>query len=209
MTNAKAAVRRLGVYGGTFDPPHMGHLVAAESVREQLGLDRVLFVPAGIPPHKNAGEVAPARHRYLMTVLATLGNPHFATSRFEIERAEPSYTVVTLRALKEEYGPEAELFFILGADALLELPTWREPAAVLELATMVAVTRPGYSLAPVAERLGDLYRVHQDRIVFVEVPALDIAATDIRERVRAGRSIRYLVPDMVREYIERHGLYRG
>lgn len=200
-------VRRLGVYGGTFDPPHLGHLVAAESVCDSLGLDRVVFVPSGTPPHKSASEVTDAEHRYAMTVLATQGNPRFFASRIEVDRSEPSYTVETLRLLRQEYGASTELFFIIGADALLGLNTWREPHEVLRLCKMVAMTRPGYSLEDLPKRLGALFDTHAERILFTEVPAFDVSASRIRERRRTGESIRYLVPDAVREYIETHGLY--
>lgn len=209
MCESGNAKRRVGVYGGTFDPPHLGHLVAAQSVLDMWYLDEVLFIPSGTPPHKDQHEVTPARHRYLMTLLATLDNPRFSTSRIELDRDAPSFTVDTLRQLRDESEEDVELFFIIGVDAILGLPTWKEPQAVLELCHMVVVGRPGYAHESIAGHLGDLYTNYGHRIHFAEIPAIEVSASDIRTRVREGASIRYLVPDMVREYIEAHGLYRN
>lgn len=187
----------------------MGHLIAAQSVLDAWCLDEVVFVPSGTPPHKNPDEVTPARHRYMMTLLATLDNPQFSTSRLELDRPAPSFTVDTLRQLHGEHPDGVELFFILGLDAMIGLPTWKEPQEVLELCHMIVVGRPGYAQEAVAQSLGDMYTRYGHRIHFADIPAVDISASDLRSRVREGRSIRYLVPDMVREYIEAHGLYRG
>lgn len=201
--------KRIGIFGGTFDPPHLGHLVAAESVREEHNLDEVIFVPSGGPPHKSAGGVSSARHRFLMTALATVGNSAFSTSRIELDRPPPSFTVDTLRQLRAERGDATDLHFIIGADALLELRTWKSPDEVLRLCRMVAVTRPGFALSSIPERLGELFEHHADRILVTQIPALDVSASEVRRRIQTGRSIRYLVPDMVREYIEAHQLYQG
>lgn len=209
MSKSSASGRkRIGVFGGTFDPPHLGHLVAAETVREVHDLDEVIFIPAGVPPHKGA-QVTAARHRFLMTVLSVVGHPDFTVSRIELDRPPPSFTVDTLRQLRSERDDIDELYFILGADALLELHTWKEPEEVLSLCRMVAVTRPGFSLEQLAARLGELYTRHRERILITTIPALDVSASDIRRRVREGRSIRYLVPDMVRDYILSNKLYVG
>lgn len=207
MCDSGNTERRLGVYGGTFDPPHIGHLVAAQSVLDTWYLDEVLFIPSGTPPHKDPDDVTPARHRYMMTLLATLDNPKFSTSRLELDRPAPSFTVDTLRHIRSEHPEGLEVFFILGVDAIMGLPTWKDPEGVLELCHMVVVTRPGYSHEAVAQSLGDLYTRYGHRIHFAEIPAIDVSASEVRARVREGRSIRYLVPDMVREYIETHGLY--
>ena len=181
--------------GGTFDPIHHGHLVAAEEARYAFSLDRVLFIPAGQPWQKER-HVAPAEERYEMTVLATKDNPAFEVSRLEIERDGPTYTVDTLRELHLQI-PDAELFFITGADAILEILSWKDPHDALELATFVAVTRPGYLL--------DKLPSHE--IAVLEIPALAISSTDIRARVAEGRPIRYLAPDAVAAHIKVRGLY--
>jgi len=197
---------RLGVLGGTFDPIHTGHLIAAEAVRERCRLDRVLFVPAGTPPHKLAGEVTPARHRYLLTCLATLNNPFFEVDRVDLDREGPSYTLETIRALKRKYR-EAELFFIMGADSLLDLPSWHEPAALLASCRFIVTTRPGWDLAEAEARLGTLLAENRERIEFVEIPGIEVSSSEIRRRLAQGGSVRYLVPDLVLRYIEAHRLY--
>ena len=188
--------------GGTFDPIHHGHLVAAEEARVALSLERVLFVPAGRPWQKERSDVSGAEHRYEMTRRATADNDEFDVSSIEIQREGPTYTIDTLRAVGTEH-PGAELHFITGADATLEILTWKDPEEALDLATFVAVTRPGHDLGKLAS-LG-----YRDRIVVLEIPALSISSTDIRRRVAEGRPIRYLVPESVRLYIDENGLYRA
>jgi len=193
--------------GGTFDPVHFGHLVAAEAARHAFNLERVIFVPSGLPPHKAGEHVSDSEHRYLMTVLATIDNPRFAVSRLEIDRPGYSYTVDTVRQLLRLSGPDTDLFFITGADAVLEILTWKEPDNLLRLCRFVAATRPGYPPEQLI-RLGlQLKRQHEAAIEPLEVPALAISSSDIRQRVREGRPIRYLVPRSVEHYIIRHGLY--
>ena len=195
-------VMRVGIMGGTFDPIHHGHLVAAEETRHRLSLDAVLFVPTGDPWQKSHSGVSPAADRLRMVELAIADNQAFEASRVEIDREGPTYTIDTLRALREERGAD-ELFFITGADAILEILSWKEPDEALGLATFVAVTRPGYDLS----RLGSLPEL--ERVVVVEIPALAISSTDIRRRVADGWPIRYLVPASVASYIAEHGLYRA
>ncbi len=197
---------RLGVFGGTFDPIHFGHLRIAEEARERLALDRVLFIPAQVSPFKTGEQVSSGAHRAEMIRIATQGNPGFALSTFEIERPGPSFTVETLRHLRAE-DPAAELFFLTGTDALAGLPRWHQPGALLELAKFVAVTRPGVSEEEVQAALSALPVDWHGRITFMRMPGLDISATDIRARVRAGRSIRYLTPLGVVEYVWAQGLY--
>jgi len=192
--------RRLGVMGGTFDPIHHGHLVCASEVASLFELDEVVFVPTGMPWQKHEGEVSPAEHRYLMTVIATSTNPMFTVSRMEIDREGPTYTIETLRRLREERG-DVDLFFITGADAMAQILTWRDPAEMLELAHFVGATRPGYSLADL-----DL---PADSVSLVEIPALAISSSDCRRRVREGKPIWYLVPDSVVRYIDKAHLYAG
>ncbi|HEX9890516.1 MAG TPA: nicotinate-nucleotide adenylyltransferase [Actinomycetota bacterium] len=190
--------------GGTFDPIHYGHLVTAEGALVRFALDSVLFVPTGQPWMKEARDVTPAEHRYLMTVIATSSNPRFHVSRIEIERQGSTYTVDTLRDLSEEYGSGTELYFITGADAVLEIFHWKDPEEILGLAHVIAATRPGYDIATFEAEAP----TRHPHITVLDVPALAISSTDIRERVRHGEPIRYLVPDGVQTYIEKWELYR-
>ncbi|MFB6575112.1 nicotinate-nucleotide adenylyltransferase [Kocuria palustris] len=189
---------RLGVMGGTFDPIHHGHLVAASEVAAVFDLDEVVFVPTGQPWQKSGSEVSDAEHRYLMTVVATAANPRFSVSRVDIDRHGPTYTVDTLRDLNE-LRPDSDLFFITGADVLSEILSWHGAEDIWDLAHFVGVTRPGHELS-VPEGAGD--------VVLVEVPAMAISSTDCRARVRSGQPVWYLVPDGVVQYIGKYGLYR-
>ena len=189
---------RLGVMGGTFDPIHHGHLVAASEVQARFGLDEVVFVPTGMPWHKN--EVTPSEHRYLMTVIATASNPRFTVSRVDIDREGPTYTIDTLRDLRDS-RPGAELFFITGADAIAQILSWKDHAELWELAHFVAVSRPGHVLSTDG--------LPGDDVSQLEVPALAISSTDCRARVRRGNPVWYLVPDGVVQYIAKHHLYRS
>ncbi|NLY55429.1 MAG: nicotinate-nucleotide adenylyltransferase [Firmicutes bacterium] len=198
---------RLGIMGGTFDPIHYGHLMTAEEARDQYRLDKVLFVPSGHPPHKPESSVTESKHRYLMTVLATLTNPAFEVSRVDIDREGITYTIDTVTDLKALF-PHDQLFFITGADAILEIITWKDAHRLLGLCDFIAATRPGYSIEALETKLGALYTSYRDCFHFVEVPALAISSTDIRQRVRAGRPIRYLVPETVDHYIRKNRLYQ-
>jgi nicotinate-nucleotide adenylyltransferase len=195
--------RRLGVMGGTFDPIHYGHLVTAEEALVQFALDSVVFVPTGRPWMKQDRVVSPAEDRYLMTVIATASNPRFHVSRVEIDRDGPTYTVDTLRTLAERY-PDAELYFVTGADAMLEILEWKDPGEVLSSAHFIAATRPGYDLA----RFESMELARKTSVSRMSIPALAISSTDIRDRVLDGRPIRYLVPEGVKSYIEKAELYR-
>lgn len=195
--------RRLGVMGGTFDPIHHGHLLTAEEAAVQFGLHQVIFVPTGRPWMKADREVTPAEHRYLMTVIATASNPRFTVSRIEIDRPGPTYTVDTLRALRQQH-PDAELFFVTGADAMLEIFHWKDPEELFALAHFIAATRPGYDLAHFEAEAPTAH----PKVTVMNIPALAISSTDIRQRVREGRPIRYLLPEGVKSYIEKEGLYR-
>jgi nicotinate-nucleotide adenylyltransferase len=199
---------RLGILGGTFDPIHYGHLVAAEECRVRLGLDVVLFVPAGQPPHKRGRVISPAEDRVEMVRLAIASNPGFQLSRIEVDRTGPSYTVDTLARLREEYGPAVQLYFVVGMDALSEILTWHHPARIVALCQVVAVTRPGFPGLDLADLEPEIPEARQ-RITLLEVPELRISASDLRRRVAAGLPIRYQVPEPVEEYIRRRGLYRG
>jgi nicotinate-nucleotide adenylyltransferase len=196
--------KRLGVMGGTFDPIHHGHLVTAEEARAQFNLDEVLFVPTGHPWMKAHENVSPAEHRYLMTVIATASNPHFNVSRVEVDREGPTYAVETLRQLRDDQGAGTELFFVMGADAMLEILQWKEPQELFELARFIAATRPGYDLTVFQNETP----AHDASVSVMPIPALAISSTDIRARVAEGRPIQYLVPEGVEYYIEKVGLYR-
>lgn len=199
--------RKIGIMGGTFDPIHTGHLVTAEAVRIEYGLEKVLFIPAANPPHKQKSKVTPAMHRYIMTVMATYSNAHFYVSPIELERPGLSYTIDTLQKLIEQYGDKTEFYFITGADAVADLPTWYKIDQLLELVYFIAATRPGCicSLDDVIKKFGVKGRKKIQRLA---TPELEISSTDIRERVRQGRSIKYIVPESVENYISKEGLYQ-
>jgi nicotinate-nucleotide adenylyltransferase len=191
--------QRVGIMGGTFDPIHHGHLVAASEVGERYALDEVVFVPTGQPWQKGSS-VSPAEDRYLMTVIATASNPRFRVSRVDIDRHRPTYTVDTLRDLRAEYGDEAELFFITGADALDKILSWKDVAELFSLAHFIGVTRPGFTLSDA--------HLPADAVSLVQVPAMAISSSDCRARVAVGKPIWYLVPDGVVQYITKRHLYR-
>lgn len=186
--------------GGTFDPIHHGHLVAASEVQALFGLEQVVFVPTGQPWQKSQTDVSPAEHRYLMTVIATASNPRFTVSRVDIDRPGPTYTIDTLRDLRAE-RPDDELFFITGADALADILSWKDADALWELAYFVGVTRPGHVLSDKG--------LPEDRVTLQEVPAMAISSTDCRARVAGGEPVWYLVPDGVVQYINKYCLYTG
>ncbi|MEV7790656.1 nicotinate-nucleotide adenylyltransferase [Streptomyces sp. NPDC087512] len=197
---ARTGKRRLGVMGGTFDPIHHGHLVAASEVAAQFHLDEVVFVPTGEPWQKSHRAVSAAEDRYLMTVVATVENPQFSVSRIDIDRGGPTYTVDTLRDLRA-LNPDTDLFFITGADALAQILTWRDSEELFSLAHFIGVTRPGHTLSDAGLPKGG--------VSLIEVPALAISSTDCRARVAQGEPVWYLVPDGVVRYIDKRQLYRG
>jgi nicotinate-nucleotide adenylyltransferase len=199
-----AKPKRMGVMGGTFDPIHYGHLVTAEAALSEFQLDEVVFVPTGQPWMKANRDVAAPEDRYLMTVIATSSNPRFWVSRIEIERDGPTYTVETLQELRRQAGDGVDLFFITGADAILEIFQWKDPEEVLSLAHFIGATRPGYDVA----RFEREAPTRHPNISVMSVPALAISSSDIRRRVRDSRPIRYLVPEGVQTYIEKSRLYR-
>ena len=193
--------RRVGVMGGTFDPIHHGHLVAASEVQAWFDLDEVVFVPTGDPWQKADRDVSPAEHRYLMTVIATASNPRFTVSRVDIDRGGPTYTIDTLKDLTQTLR-DTDLYFITGADALAEIFTWRDASELFELARFVGCTRPGYEMAP-----STLHGIPHDRVTILEIPALAISSSECRERRAKGEPVWYLVPDGVVQYIVKHDLY--
>lgn len=205
VTYAGGCLQRIGIMGGTFDPIHLGHLCCAEQVKCACHLDTVLFVPAGNPAFKQDREVACAQDRLAMCELATASNPDFVVSALEVEREGITYTVDTLQELRAMYGPAPELCLIMGADAAAGVPLWKNASEVAELATLLVVERPGSdkteALLPTLSQAGNF------KVEVVSAPLLDISSTDLRKRVSDGKTIRYLVPDDVRDYIRDHDLY--
>lgn len=196
---------RLGIMGGTFDPIHNGHLVAAEQAYDDLNLDIVAFMPAGKPAFKQNKEVSSEEDRYAMTLLATSDNPHFVATRFEVDRPGVTYTAETLRDLRALYPKNVEFYFITGADAITEIVSWKDADIIADLAHLVAATRPGYDLSKAEEIISSSeydFDVH-----YLEVPALSISSTDLRSRMSNSQSLRYLTPDPVIGYAKKHGLY--
>ena len=203
--SAAGSSPRLGVIGGTFDPPHYGHLVLAENGRVQLRLERVLFVLAGQPPHKPNWPITPVHHRLAMVEAAIADNPAFALSRVDLDRPGPHYTVEMLALLRQEY-PGAELFFLMGGDSLAEFPGWRDPAGIVRQARLAVMPRAGYE--PDLEMLEQAVPGLRERLVRLDAPYLDIAASDLRRHVREGLPLRYLVPPPVEDYIREFHLYQ-
>ncbi|MGQ9517353.1 MAG: nicotinate-nucleotide adenylyltransferase [Anaerolineae bacterium] len=203
---AGVAPRRLGILGGTFDPVHFGHLLLAEQAREILELQQVLFVPAGVPPHKLDESHTPTEHRLRMLELAIADQPAFAISRVDVDRPGPHYSVDMVRLIGENQEPGTELFFLMGMDSLAHILSWHRPDLLIQLCTLAVAGRPGYAcdLDGLERQLPGLRR----RIRFFDMPLVEISGEDIRRRIRLGRSIRYLAPEPVRQYIEAYGLYR-
>lgn len=199
---------RFGIMGGSFDPIHYGHLMLAEQIRTQFHLDKVYFVPVGNAPHKKAGQMTDKLHRYEMTVLATMTNPGFSVSRIEIDSDTVSYTINTIKKLKEQIGEEDKLYFITGADALIELETWKSYEELLGICKFIAATRPGIDRSKLELKIQDLKERYDADISITTVPALAISSTDIRSRVETGQSIRYLLPESVEHYIHKKDLYK-
>ncbi|HQA07817.1 MAG TPA: nicotinate-nucleotide adenylyltransferase [Syntrophomonadaceae bacterium] len=204
MTHRKA----IGILGGTFDPVHYGHLVAAQYAAYGFHLNRVIFMPAAQPPHKNAVNVLEARHRLAMIQLAIADNPVFEMSTLEIERSGISYTVDTVETMLRTY-PDMDLYFIMGMDSLYILDTWKDVQRLVAMCRFIVVTRPNYCLNRSEPALQAVPEQFWDRADFLEIPAMDISSTDLRARVRQGKPIRYLVPPAVEKYIYDHALYQG
>lgn len=200
--------KKIAIMGGTFDPIHYGHLVAAETVRALINAEKVLFIPTGRPPHKNNKTVEHDEHRYLMTVLATANNPYFNVSRIEIDRPGITYTIDTIQSLKKICSPETEIYFITGADAINEILTWKNTVELFKICKFVAVTRPGYDKDSLLKTLNSYKEKYEINLIFAEVPALSISSTDIRNRVISQKPIKYLLPDEVEQYIMKFGLYK-
>lgn len=200
-------MRRVGVLGGTFDPPHIGHLILAEEAWWQLGLDRVLLVPAGDPPHKRGAPLSAAAHRVRMVELAIADNPHFELSRVDVDRPGPHYTIDMIHLLRRQLGPETEIFFLMGLDSLAELPNWHRAADLIAACRLAALTRPAVELD--WERLERQLPGIRERVVLLNMPELEIASHVLQQRVRAGRPIRYQVLPAVEKYVREKGLYQS
>ena len=208
MTDHTCLSRRVGIMGGTFDPIHFGHLLAAQEALCRLRLDEVIFVPTGNSYQKSYRNVTPAEERYMMTFLATLDNPQFSVSRLEIDREDPSHTVDTLREMRYWYaGQNVEFFFITGIDALMNMDTWAEYETIPELCTIVAANRPGYENE--SYKLDNLSEKVRSKVLRLEIPLLSISSTEIRQRVAVCENLRYLLPHSVEQYIYKRGLYKN
>lgn len=208
IAECRLPIARIGVLGGTFDPVHLGHLILADEAREVLRLDRLLLMPAAQPWRKVEREVTPAHHRLAMLRLAVADNSAFDVSTLEIDRGGPTFTVDTLAALRAEMDASADLVFILGEDALLDMPHWRDPAGILRLARLGVAARPGRPPIDI-DALERAMPGVSERVEVITMPQIGISSTDIRRRVREGRSVRYLLPQAVQDYIVDHGLYRA
>lgn len=201
-------VNRIAIMGGTFNPIHYGHLVMAEAVRCHYNIDNILFIPSGHPPHKDNNEVLDKEHRFLMSVLATDSNPNFFVSRIELDREGVTYTIDTINQLVEIYGKDTKIYFIAGADVFNEiLTTWKDPAQLFQKCTFIAATRPEYNKDELLESMNKIKKKYKANFHFIEVPALSISSTDIRNRVKEGKSIKYLVPETVENYIYKCHIY--
>lgn len=198
----------IGIMGGTFDPPHFGHLLAAEWARFEFGLDKVIFVPAASPPHKNNRRITSAEHRYRMVQIAISDNPFFDISPVEIEREGKSYTVDTIAYFKEAYAG-VDFYFIMGADSLLTLETWKNTELLVTMCNFIAVTRPGYTIPADFWKNSRLAFSLKEKLYLMEIPGMDISSSEIRGRVRKNKPIKYLLPRELEEYINDHKLYRG
>lgn len=199
----------IGIMGGAFDPIHLGHLLAAEEARETYNLEKVIFVPAGYPPHKRGELLSHSEHRYMMTVMATITNPYFKVSRIELDASTHSYTYTldTVKQFIKIFGPQKELFFITGADAILNIITWKDFDELLKICKFIAVTRPGYCLSRLKETLGSVHADLIPRILILPIPGVAVSSTDIRKRVKGGKTIKYLTTLSVEKYILKHKLY--
>lgn len=199
----------IGIMGGSFNPIHIGHLVVAEEARVKYNLKKVIFIPVGIPGYKKRTKLIDPERRFVMTLLATVSNPYFFVSRIEIDRKGKCYTYDTIKELREIYPEDSyDLYFITGADAVLSILTWKNPRELLQMCYFIAATRPGYSLKRLKEKLGKIGECCIDKVFPLQVPALSISSTLIRERIRKGYTIKYLVPKEVEDYIYKNNLYK-
>ena len=208
----RKAARKIGLIGGSFDPIHFGHLLAAQGAAERLGMERVVFIPAKQPPHKRYRHLVSFEHRYAMVKIAIRGNPQFKVSDVEMRRGGKSYSIDTIHMLRAEYGADSKMYFIVGADMVSDLPTWKDVAELVKLVFFAVVVRPGYNylrdLEAIRGRMGDRF-VQETRRNIIHIPPNGVSATEIRRRLRTGKPIRYLVPESVERYIRKHNLYKN
>ncbi|MCR1900229.1 nicotinate-nucleotide adenylyltransferase [Irregularibacter muris] len=204
----KEKPEKIGILGGTFDPIHYGHLVIAQWAKEEFSLDKVLFVPAGTPPHKLHKEVLMGKHRYRMTTLATNTNPNFKVSSMEMNRLGPSYTIDTIKDLRKEYGKDTFLYFITGADSVLDFYTWKDYEELIKSCYFIAATREGYDVEKFNQRIEEIHELFGHRIFKMDIPDLDISSTNLRKRINQGKSVKYLLPETVEQYIIENKLYK-
>lgn len=211
QTRRSTERRSIGLIGGTFDPIHLAHLILAEEVRVALGLTEMVFIPAGEPPHKMRKPITPIHHRLAMVELAITANPHFTISRIEVDRSGPSYLVDTLHLLREQWGDEVDISFVIGWDSLEDFPGWYKPEQILaQLTHLIAVRRPGYvDDVEYNKKLETRLPGLKERLYIVPVPQLDISSTDLRQRIAARRPVTYQIPEAVERYIFKHGLYQS
>ncbi len=207
ISKSNKKFKKIGIMGGTFDPIHYGHLVIAEQIRSAYGLEKVIFIPTGIPPHKINLRITKSKHRYFMTLLATITNPYFEVSKIEIESHAISYTISTIKKLKKIYSDTTQLYFMIGADALCEIETWKNIKELFQLCHFIAATRPSLESLQVDAEIAELKRKYNASIEKINVPALAISSTDIRNKIRSGQSIKYLLPESVEYYIYKNKLY--
>lgn len=205
ISNLQAPSFKIGVLGGTFDPPHNGHLLIAEQAQTQLKLDQVLFAPTHLPPHKVHNHITPIEQRVEMVRRAIAHHPGFVLSRIDVDRPGPTYTADTMRLLRQQFGEHAELFFIMGMDSLANILTWHDPAKLIQVCKLAVFARPGFTVD--LDRLEKSLPGLRARVVFLSAPTLDIAASDLQQRVRAGKSIAEFVPPAVAQYIQENNLY--
>lgn len=200
--------KKIAIMGGTFDPVHFGHLITAETVRIEQNFEAVIFIPSGIPPHKIKMNITHGCHRYNMLKLAVSSNPYFMVSRIELDREGNTYTIDTISDINRKLNYKTEVYFITGADAILEIPTWKDPARLLSTCKFIAVSRPGYDRNKLCSGIDALKVKYSCSIEIVDVPAFDISSTQIREKIVSEKSIRYFVPESVEQYIMDNNLYR-
>lgn len=206
MIEDKKVSKKIGIMGGTFNPIHYGHLIAAKWAKENFQLDKVVFIPAGFPPHKQEKEVLPVKHRYLMTLLATIDEPDFEVSTIEIDRQGPSYTIDTIKQI-HTYNKNTQIFFITGADSILELHTWKKYEELIKSCYFIAATREGYDTEKLYERIEELDGKFGKRIFHMEIPPVGISSTELRNRLKQGKTVKYLIPPTVEKYIKKNNLY--
>lgn len=192
---------KLAIMGGTFNPPHIAHLICAEEIRDRLKFDKVIFIPSARPPHKNSDEIIDPYHRYMMTLLAIADNPHFEVSRIELDRPGRSYTIETVKEMKKLYNNKAEIHWIVGADSIIEMPSWKCIDELISICGFVGINRPGYDLSSAEKRI-------LEKVSMVNITEVSISSSEIRQRIKSGATIKYLVPASVEEYIYNNGLYR-